>query len=390
MADILLLSIDRLLAERIEQAFEQRAKFRMVQQLVRGDLPGAGVIVLDRAAIPQNRSLTSAVADTVVQAEGLPVVLACDAGDPAEVLAAIRAGAADVLPRDASEDEIAMVLGRRLNAAIVGQARRGGLTLVLGANVEAAAVLSTDIALGHALEGRTTILLDCTIPKSACETYLDIKVTYGIASAVADMARLDASLLANSAAQHAASGLMLLTLDGGAHSEPVGLSANDVSSLVELLQACCGHIVLCAGNLRNAALLGTLVRMADRIEAVAAQSILELEALRRLLDTIEMSPEDRARTRLLMWDHQPAVLLDGKRMSDVLGIGQALGVPVDHVRMRNALNLGRPVMAEADGADPYRHAIHAITGTARPNPALSLMDRLSEALGRSLQMGARA
>jgi len=132
MADILLLSIDRLLAERIEQAFEQRAKFRLAQQLVRSDLPGAGVIVLDRAAIPQNRSLTSAVADTVAQAEGLPVVLACDATNAAEVLAAIRAGAADVLPREASADEIAVVLGRMLNAAIVGQARRGQLTLVLG------------------------------------------------------------------------------------------------------------------------------------------------------------------------------------------------------------------------------------------------------------------
>ncbi len=218
MADIVLLSIDRVFAERIEQAFEQRAKFRLVHQLVREDLPGAGVIVLDRAAIPQNRSLTSAVADTVAQAEGLPVVLACDTGDVAEVLAAIRAGAADVLPRDATSEEITLVLGRRLNAAIVGQSRRGALTLVLGPNAEAAAVLSTDIALSYAQEGRSTILVDCTIPKSACETYLDVKVSYGIASAVADMARLDASLLGNSLAQHRASGLMLLTRDGGAQA----------------------------------------------------------------------------------------------------------------------------------------------------------------------------
>lgn len=390
MADILLLSIDRLLAERIEQAFEQRAKFRLVHQLVRSDLPGAGVIVLDRAAIPQNRSLTSAVADTVAQAEGLPVVLACDAANAAEVLAAIRAGAADVLPRDAAADEIAVVLGRRLNAAIVGQARRGQLTLVLGSSAEAVALLSTDIALSYANAGRSTVLVDCTIPKSGCETYLDVKVTYGVASAVADMARLDASLLRNSAAQHKASALMLLTLDGGAQSEPANLSANDVSALVELLQACCGHVVFCAGNLRNAMLLSTLVRMADTIEVVASQSILELEALRRLLDAMAMSAEDRARSRLLMWDHQPSVLLDGKRMSDVLGIGHTLGIPVDPVRMRNALNLGRPVMAESEGSDAYRHAVQAITGVARSHQGPSLVGRMSGALVRGFQRGARA
>jgi pilus assembly protein CpaE len=390
MADIVLLSIDRVFAERIEQAFEQRAKFRLVQQLVREDLPGAGVIVLDRAAIPQNRSLTSAVADTVAQAEGLPVVLACDTGDVAEVLAAIRAGAADVLPRDATSEEITLVLGRRLNAAIVGQSRRGALTLVLGPNAEAAAVLSTDIALSYAQEGRSTILVDCTIPKSACETYLDVKVSYGIASAVADMARLDASLLGNSLAQHRASGLMLLTLDGGAQAEPVGLSAHDVSSLVELLQACCSNVVFCVGNLRNAALLGSLVQMADTVEMVASQSIIELEALRRLLDAVDISPEDRARSRLLMWDHQPAVLLDGKRMGDVLGIGHTLGIPVDPVRIRNALNLGRPVMSDGERRDPYCQVVQAITGMSRGNGALSLMGRLSDVFGRGLQAGARA
>jgi pilus assembly protein CpaE len=389
MADILLLSVDRILAERIEQAFEQRAKFRFVQQLVREDLPGAGVIVLDRAAIAQSRSLTSAVADTVAQAEGLPVVLACDAADAAEVLAAIRAGAADVLPRDASGEEIALVLGRWLNAAIVGRARRGALTLVLGSNPETAAVLSTDIALGYALEGRSTVLVDCTIPKSACETYLDVKVDYGIASAVADMARLDANLLGSSAAQHDGSGLMLLTLDGGTQSEPVGLSANDVSSLVELLQACCNHVVFCAGNLRSATLLGALVQMADTIEVVASQSILELESLRRLLETIGVSQEDRARSRLLMWDHQPSVLLDGKRMSDVLEIGQSLGVPCDPVRIRNALNLGKPLMCNAESGDPYCQAIQAVTGVTRPHVSVSLVERLTGAFGRHRQVGMR-
>lgn len=362
MAEIYLLSIDRLLAERISRAFEGRAKFRLLQQLDGDDLTGPGVIVLDRAAIPQNRSVAAAVADTVAQAEGLPVVLACDVDDVGEVLAAVRAGAIDVLARDAADDEIADVLGRRLNSALVGQARLGNLKLVLGAGVESAAILATDVALCFANEGRTTILIDCTIPKSACETYLDLKVTYGVASAVADMSRLDSALLGNAVVRHEPSGLMLLTLDGGSGSEPTGLSAGDIVALVKLLQACCADIVFCAGNLRNAELLASLAAMAESIELVSTQSIIELEALRRLADHIGLTPDDRARSRLLLWDHQPAVLLDGRRMADVLAVRNALGVGFDAAALRNALNLGRPLYQYPDDDFGYRQIVKTIAG----------------------------
>ena len=359
MAQIVLLSIDRMLAERIERSFRGRAEFHLLQHLEPTDFSGPGVIVLDRSAIPQARSVAAAVADTVSNSAGRPVVLACDTAEPGEVLTAIRAGAADVLPRDASEEEIATVLGRLLNTAMVGQSRAGRLTLVLGADAEASAIIATDIALTHAGEARTTVLLDCTIPKSACETYLDLKSTYGIASAVTDIARLDANLLANSAVRHDPSGLMLLTLDGGTGSEPTGLSAGDLSVLVVLLQTCCAEVVFCAGNMRNAALLRELASLADNIEIVAAQSIIELDATRRLLDQIGIEKPALRKARLLLWDHQPAVLLDGRRMADILEIDTVLGVPTDQAQVRNAVNLGRPLACESQGGS-YMHAIHRI------------------------------
>lgn len=387
MAAILLLSVDRLLADRIDQAFAGRASFRMVQDIAAGDLPGAGVVVLDRAALAANRSLSEAVTETVAIAKGLPVVVASDTLESAEVLAAIRAGAVDVLARDAGVDEIATVLGRLLNSALVGYAQPGRFTLVLGPSQEAVAVLSTDAALTHARAGRSTILLDCTLPKSACETYLDTKCTYGIATAIGDMARLDANLLANTALRHDPTGLMLLTLDAGTATEPAGIAAGDITALIELLRTCCNEIVLCVGSLRNPALLRDLLRMADRIEIVATQSILDLEAIRRLLDAIGVGELDRARSRLLLWDYQPAVLLDGKRMADVLELKTALGVPVDPTLLRNALNLGKPLALEP-AASAYVQVIARIIGVEsapQQTPTLAPLRRLLNRSARKVQ-----
>lgn len=384
MAQVILLSIDRALAERIETAFAGRAEFRMLQHLDKEDLPSAGVIVLDRAAIPQSRSLGAAVADAVSNSNGMPVVLACDSEDTSKILTAVRAGAADVLSRSATNDEIATVLGRLLNTAMVGQSRSGNFSLLFGPDKEAVSILATDMALTHAGAGRTTILIDCTLPKSACETYLDLKVSYGIASAVADIARLDSNLLASSVVRHEPSGLMLLTLDGGTGTEPTGLSATDITALVALLQTCCAQIVFCAGNLRNASLLRELMASADHIELVASQSILELDNVRNLMEQIAVDDSARQRSRLLMWDHQPGVLLDGKRMTDVLKIKASLGVPVDRTQMRNAMNLGNPLALDKTAGD-YLKVLNSISNVKHSDEGGSAINRIQKIFG----LGAR-
>ena len=379
---ITLLSIDHSLGTRIEQAFAGRAEFQILQQLDTENLSGPGVIVLDQSAVPLERSIATAVTDTVARAGGRPVVLATNDADPRDVLIAIRAGAADVLPRESRAEEISTIIGRLLSHSMVGQARTGRLTLVIGNDAEASAMLATDIALSHASEAKTVVLLDCTLPTSACEAYLDLTVSYGIASAVADMGRLDASLLSNTAAIHEQTGLMLLTLDGGTGGEPAGLAANDVSALVAMLHACCDEVVFCAGNLRNAALLRELASLADKVEFVATQSIRELDAMRRLIDNMSLDVFLMKRCRLLLWDHQPAVLLDGKRMVDILGLGSVLGVPIDRPSSQNALNFGRPLALEND-AGAYMQAIHRISGTS-VKPRSSHFHRMRELLTKGL------
>lgn len=386
MANVLLLSVDRSLAERIEQAMGGRATIDMAQS-VASDLPaGPAVIVIDRTAIPPERSITAAIAAVAESAGGRAIVLATPDCDADEILRAVRAGADDIIPRQGEGGEISDILWRLINEGSGEQNRGGRLTLVVGADQEVAAMVATDMAVSRAGERSPTLLIDCTMPTSAAQAYLDLSVAYGMAAAIGDMERLDASLLSSALARHGPSGLLLLTFDGGTGAEPVGIGPTDIAALVRLLRTCCAEVVLCVGSLRHAGLLRDLGAQADRIELLCAQSIRELEASRRLIDRMGADGAVLAKTRLVVWDHQPSVLLDGRRMADILGISTVHPLPVDPARARNALNAGQPMAMEKDGG-PYMQAIRKICGIqpAAPSAAFAGIDRVRRAVRRTME-----
>lgn len=382
MGRILLLSVDRSLADRIATAMGSRASVDLIQSLDAERLAGPSVIVIDRLSIPPERSLAAAINTVAESAAGRPIVLATDDREADQLLSAVRAGANDIIPRAGEGPETGTVLSRLLTSAIADQASHGRLTLVLGVDQEAAAMVATDMAIAASPGRASTLLIDCTLPTSAAQAYLDIPVNYGLASAVADIERLDASLLSSALARHDQSGVMLLTFDGGSGAEPVGLSPTDIGALVRMLRACCSDVVLHPGSLRHGGLLRDLATQADQVELLCAQSIRDLEATRRLLDRIGPDSAMTDRMRLIVWDHQPGVLLDGRRMADALGLDHVLGLPVDGVRSRNALNAGRPLALEGDGG-AYMQAIRrAVGGTAGPARGI---DRLRHAMLRVVE-----
>lgn len=365
MAPITLLSVDRGLAGRLSGSLGGQPVSMMQKLAPRDEMSGPSVIVLDASAIPAERSLASAIAAIVDQAPGYPVVLAAERRNADLVLSAIRAGASDVIDRGDEGEEVGQVLARLQRSALADPGRGGSLTLVLGADPETAAILATDLAIAKAAGRQNHLLIDCTLPSSAAEAYLDLSGSYGIATAVLDVERLDSILLSNALSRHDPSGLLLLTFDGGTGAEPPGIAPADIAGLIRRLRSTCEDVVLCAGSLRHGGLLRELAMSADRIELVATQSIRDLEACRRLLERIGADAAVADRTRLLLWDHHPSILLDGQRMAEALGLGRHAAIPVDPVRFRNALNAGRPLALDAP-LSPYMQAIRRLGSFAEP------------------------
>ncbi|KMS51118.1 histidine kinase [Novosphingobium barchaimii LL02] len=385
MVRIHLLSIDRALAQRITDAMGAHVSVDMAQSLDDATFDGPGIVVIDHASIPAERSMASVIGEVSQAAPGRAVVLATEDMYAVHVLQAIRSGATDVMPRGAVAAEVSEILSRVLNSALASQGRLGRLTLVLGTDRDATAMLATDMALAHSLDGPPTLLIDCTLPSSTAEAYLDLKVDYGLASAITDIDRMDASLLGDALARHERSGLTVLTLDGGTGAEPVGIGPSDIVGLVQLLRASCANVVLCGGSLRNGGLLRELASQAQSIEVVCSQSIRELDSCRRLLDRIALDTASAQRLRLLVWDHDPRILLDGRRMADALDIDTVLGVPTDRVRMRNALNAGRPMMIERDGGQ-YAQAIRRACGISASTKSNNFgIEKMRKAILRSVE-----
>jgi len=118
---------------------------------------------------------------------------------------------------------------------------------------------------------------------------------------------------------------------------------------------------------------------------VCSQSIRELDATRRLLDRVAIDTASAQRLRLLVWEHDPRILLDGRRMADALDIDTVFGIPVDRVQQRNALNAGRPMMTERDGGT-YAQAVRRACGiSAQAKGASFGIDRMRKAILRSVE-----
>jgi pilus assembly protein CpaE len=386
MQEVCLLSVDRALADRLTESLGGGVSVKLMQAL---SPPGAAasVIVMDESAAPPDRSIGTALASIVESARGRPVILATEKADAETVLAAVRAGAADVIDRHGEGSDIGHVLIRLLNGQVANQNRAGHLTLVLGADPESAAILATDLALTRAGKGGSHLLVDCTMPTSAAEAYLDTPVDYGMASAVADLHRLDSILLSSALARHEGSGLMLLTLDGGTGIEPTGLAAFDIAALLKFLRATCDEVTFCVGSLRNSGLIRTLATHADGIEFVCSQSLRELKAARRLIEQLDLETTTLQQTRLIVWGHDEAVLLDGRRIMDVLGLGSFVNVPVDGAELRNAVNSGRP-LALKGRETLYTKALRRVGGqreAAARTPAGGALERVRHGLSRIVE-----
>lgn len=388
MPTINLLSVDRTLERRLAEAVGEHVEVEMIQSLELADLSAPGLIVIDHASVPSERSLASSIGQVLHGAPGRSVVVATDDMYADQVLGAIRAGAADVFARNAESKQIGEVMTRLLNTALTAQGRLGRFTLVMGTDPEAMAVLATDMALAHSQNETPSLLIDCSLPSSTAEAYLDLKVDYGLAAAVADIDRMDTSLLSDALARHEASGLSLLTFDGGTGAEPTGIGPSDIVGLVQLLRANFGQVVLGAGSLRHPGLLRELAAQATSVEVVCSQSIRELDACRRLLEKTALDTATAARQRLVVWDYDPRILLDGRRMADVLGIDAVFGVQVDRVRARNALNAGRPMMLDRE-AGPYVQAVRRACNIAAPvKGARFRIDRMRQAVLRRMEKSA--
>lgn len=274
------------------------------------------------------------------------IIVLGDEGDARLVLRAIRGGAADVIDRGTTGDELRGQVARHLTGAPRGDAAgAGALTLVMSGQPGGEGLFALNLAVLRAKARGEGLLIDGALPSSEAGAALNVPLNYTIRDAVQDLPRLDRTLLSSALGRHGPSGLHVLPL-AVAGEEVHDIAPDAIVSMLMVLRALFGEVVLNVGGIRHPGLLTEFTRAAAQIYLVAPQKFTAVKACRDLLVQIAPNPQVLGRITLVVEDHMPGITLSEEQMREALGLRRSLKLPAARVELVNALNTGRPLVLD--------------------------------------------
>lgn len=315
-------------------------------------------------------ALTEAVRAVAAADPDAPVIVLGDEGDARSVLRAIRAGAADVIDRDGDREALRSQLGLHLAGAPRGDTGGSGtMTLVLSGQPGGEGLFAVNLAVLRAKAAGGALLIDGALPSSEAGAALNVPLNYTMRDAAQDLSRLDLTLLSSALGHHVASGLHILPL-AVAGEEVHDIAPDAIVSMLLVLRALFGEVVLNAGGIRHPGLLDEFVRAAGRIYLVAPQKFTAVKACRDLLVQIGPNAQMLDRVTLVVEDHMPGIGLTEEQMREALGVRRSVRLPAARVELINALNAGRPLVLEQPRA-PYSRALEKLAAEGVSAPSLA-------------------
>jgi pilus assembly protein CpaE len=243
-------------------------------------------------------------------------------------------------------------------------------------------LFAVNLAVLRAKAASGGVLIDGALPSSEAGAALNVPLNYTIRDAIQDLPRLDRTLLSSALGRHAPSGLHILPL-AVAGEEVHDLAPDAIASMLLVLRALFGEVILNVGGIRHPGLLTEFVRAASRIYLVAPQRFTAVKACRDLLVQIGPSAPVLDRITLVVEEHAPAITLTEEQMREALGLRRSVRLPAARVELINALNAGRPLVLEQPRA-AYSRALEklAAEGLPVPIPAVRSALRGSGLFGR--------
>lgn len=270
-------------------------------------------------------------------------------GDPALMLAAMRAGARDffVLRRD--EANVAALLGRLLRRAAVpvntSGRKPGRLFGVIAAlPYEGIAFLAEHLALACAErlgKNERVLLVDVAMPAGATSIFLNLNLTYGVLDAINDASRCDQTLVDTAFARHS-SGLYVLSLPEDLVGRPP-IDGNELVQLLGVLRGLFGCVVLAFdGHLPSDALRG-LIGLCDRALLLSDQSVLKSRHSKYLLRALRLDDCPLDRVGLVVDNYRKRVGLEPQNLSELLDVPVLATLSTLPANRIQSMNQGEPM-----------------------------------------------
>lgn len=269
-------------------------------------------------------------------------------GDPAMMLAAMRAGARDffVLKRD--EANLAALLGRLLRrtapVSVAGrkQGRLFGVTAALPYDGIAFLAEHLALAIGERLgRNERVLLVDIAVPAGAANIFLNLNQTYGVLDAINDGNRCDATLVDTAFARHG-SGLYVLSLPEDLIGRP-HIDGDELVQLLTVLKGLFSCIVISFDGHLPIDVIRGLLGACDRSLFVTDQSILKSRHSKYLLRALRMDDCPLDRIGLVVDNYRKRVGLEPQNLSELLEIPVAATLATLPSNRIQAMNQGEPM-----------------------------------------------
>ncbi len=217
--------------------------------------------------------------------------------DPSAIVAAMRAGAREYLERDATTETFADAFRRfaELNAkarASSGRARILAITNAKGGAGATTVAVNTAVALEQS-HGRTVLVDFAQLGHAAL--HLDVRPAFGVADALQNLHRMDASLL-QSLVTPCEGGLHLLA--GSQQPSQFTASAAEIARLFDLLVSHFQYVIVDCSN-RNDALFRLIADLSNAVLLVAQTDVVSLWSAARMRSFLEQGT-GRDRVRLVL------------------------------------------------------------------------------------------
>ena len=288
---------------------------------------------------------------------------------PAQVIAAMKAGACDFADRNASPDEIRDLITRQMGQVRTLQNEAAGrvLALISGRENEGENEICANLAV-HIASGRPkgdVLLLDLNLEESQLDIEFNVEVTYSVRNAIDELLRLDKPALLEVLGTHS-SGLCLMPLTTRNRSDDE-ISPQELATLLSALRNLFSIVIVNAGCLRDRDCRPYLIPLCDKLLLVCPQLIGSVRVARDILSDYPSGPEELKKLGLVVTKYDPGIELTATQIAGRIGIPLVGTLPTAWVQLANSHNQGVPLMLSAPGsryARAVRDLAHVVAGGA--------------------------
>ena len=300
-----------------------------------------------------------------------------DSGDAetAFVVSATRAGVRDFLRRPLSSNEVDACLRRVANGEqheAAGSSKPGQVTaFTSNKGGVGKTTLAVNVACELAARGEGSVLLvDASLQLGLCATMLDLEPTVTMHDVVAQIDRLDATLLRELTVPHA-SGLDLLAAPGDA-VEAAGVREEHISRILAVARGAYDHVIVDTFPLLDGIAIATFDR-ADQVWQVVAPTVPNVLGAERFNELLLGVGVERERQHIVLNTSVPKHTGQLTPQDVATRLDRDLDVVIPFTRAAvAACNTGVPVVLSAGRLHPFRRRVAELASmVATPTAAMA-------------------